>query len=51
MGKKMGYEDGTEVDLRTCPCCGKDVAREEMLFTLDCHGITFRLVCFDCYEN
>lgn len=51
MGKKMGYEDGTEVDIRTCPCCGKDVAREEMLFTRDCHGITFRLVCFDCYEK
>lgn len=51
MGKKMGYEDGTEADLRTCPCCGKDVTREEMLFTRDCHGITFRLVCFGCYEK
>lgn len=51
MRKKMGYEDGLEVDLRTCPCCGKDVTREEMQYTRDCHGITFRLVCFNCYEK
>ena len=31
--------------------CGKEVAREDMLFTHDCHGITYRLVCFDCYEK
>lgn len=23
----------------------------DMLFTHDCHGIAFRLVCFDCYEK
>lgn len=51
MRKKMGCEDGTEVDLRTCPCCGKDVTREEMQYTRDCHGIAFRLVCFNCYEK
>lgn len=51
MRKKMGYEDGTEVDLRTRPCCGKDVTREEMQYTRDCHGIAFRLVCFNCYEK
>ena len=22
-----------------------------MLFTHDCHGITYRLVCFECYEK
>lgn len=22
-----------------------------MLFTHDCHGIPFRLVCFDCYDR
>lgn len=22
-----------------------------MIFTRDCHGITFRLVCFDCYDK
>lgn len=47
----MGYEDDSEVDIRTCPCCGKDVEREEMQYTRDCHGIIFRLVCFDCYEK
>lgn len=40
-----------ERDIRTCPVCGKEVAREDMLFTHDCHGITYRLVCFDCYEK
>ena len=48
---KMEYEDGPEVDLRICPCCSKDVAREDMQYTRDCHGIIFRLVCFDCYEK
>jgi hypothetical protein len=22
-----------------------------MLFTHDCHGITFRLVCWECYQK
>lgn len=35
----------------TCKKCGKEFDREEMEFTRDCHGITFRLVCFDCYEK
>ena len=34
---------------RTCPVCGKEVDRDEMEFTRDCHGIPFRLVCWDCY--
>lgn len=38
-------------DLRTCPVCGKEVDRNYMMFTTDCHGIPFRLVCFDCYDN
>ena len=38
-------------DLRTCPTCGKKVEREGMDFTRDCHGITFRLVCMDCWER
>lgn len=37
--------------LRICPVCGKEVSREEMSFTRDCHGITFRLVCWDCYDK
>lgn len=35
----------------TCPVCGKAFKREDMIFTRDCHGITFRLVCFDCYDK
>ena len=35
----------------TCPVCAKEFQRENMIFTRDCHGITFRLVCFDCYDK
>ena len=35
----------------TCPNCGKDFHRDEMLFTRDCHGIPFRLVCHNCYDE
>ena len=38
-------------DIRLCPVCKKEVDREEMLFTHDCHGIPFRLVCIDCYDR
>lgn len=38
-------------DIRTCPVCGKEVDRREMSFTKDCHGIPYRLVCWDCYED
>lgn len=34
-----------------CPICGKQVDREEMSWTRDCHGITFRLVCGSCYDK
>ena len=40
-----------EKDVRVCPVCQKEVEREDMIFTRDCHGIAFRLVCFDCYEK
>ncbi len=40
-----------EKDLRICPECGREVERAEMDFTRDCHGITFRLLCLDCYEK
>lgn len=40
-----------EADIRMCPVCGKQVQRSDMNFTRDCHGITFRLVCFNCYEK
>lgn len=38
-------------DIRICPICGKEVEREDMAFTHDCHGIPYRLVCLDCYEE
>ena len=38
-------------DIRTCPVCGREVERNDMTFTKDCHGIPFRLVCYDCYDE
>ena len=38
-------------EIRTCSACGKPHYRQDMLFTHDCHGIPFRLVCPDCYEE
>ena len=35
----------------TCPICGKEFERDDMRFTRDCHGITYRLVCFDCWDE
>lgn len=58
MGMSFEVSDPEEVcdlmrgaDVRICPTCGKEVVRDDMLFTRDCHGIAFRLVCFDCYEK
>lgn len=39
------------MDTRICAICGKETERERMCFTHDCHGIPFRLVCFDCYDK
>lgn len=39
------------MDTRNCPVCGRDVDRSEMGFTRDCHGIVYRLVCWDCYDK
>ena len=38
-----------EKDVRICPVCEREVERSEMNFTKDCHGIPFRLVCWECY--
>ena len=38
-------------DLRKCPVCGKETDRLNMIFTTDCHGIPFRLVCWHCYDS
>ena len=37
------------MDERICPVCQKRTDRSDMTYTRDCHGITFRLVCVDCY--
>ena len=34
-----------------CPVCEKEFERNDMLWTHDCHGIAFRLVCYDCYDK
>lgn len=39
------------MDLRECPECGKMKPRSEMEFSRDCHGIPFRLLCFDCIST
>lgn len=44
-------EPREDEDLRECPYCGNLVPRVDMSFTYDCHGIPFRLVCYDCYEK
>lgn len=37
-------------DKRICPVCNRETNRIDMNFTRDCHGIPFRLVCYDCYD-
>ncbi|MCL2227698.1 MAG: hypothetical protein FWB97_08750 [Oscillospiraceae bacterium] len=37
-------------DIRACNHCLKGFEREEMLFTKDCQGISYRLVCHKCYD-
>ena len=39
------------MNTKICPVCKREHVREDMLFTHDCHGIPFRLVCYDCYEK
>lgn len=39
------------MDERMCPVCEKTVNRSDMTFTRDCHGIVYRLVCYDCYNK
>ena len=40
-----------EKDVRICPVCEKEVERADMNFTKDCHGIAFRLACFNYYRR
>lgn len=39
------------IDLRTCEECEKVCNRNEMLWSRDCRGIEFRLLCKDCWEE
>lgn len=43
-----GWEEVRKIE---CPVCKGEFLREDMTFTRDCHGITYRLVCFDCYDK
>jgi hypothetical protein len=38
-------------DKYVCPICGKEFEREDMIWSTDCHGIPFRLLCYDCYDK
>ena len=40
-----------EKDLRICPVCEREVERKDMNFSRDCHGISFRLLCWECLEK
>ena len=40
-----------ERDIRICKECEKEVDRHDMEFTRDCHGIRFRLVCYNCWQK
>lgn len=40
-----------EQRLIECPVCGREVPRADADFTKDCYGITFRLVCIECYKD
>ena len=35
----------------TCPVCGKEYDRNDMEFSKDCHGITYRLLCLSCLDK
>ena len=39
-----------DTDIRTCKNCEKEFDRNDMLFTVDCQGIPYRLVCYKCYD-
>lgn len=43
------YDDA--MYLKTCAICGKEVYKDELCLTHDCHGIPFRYVCPECYEK
>ena len=40
-----------EKDIRVCPVCEREVERSEMQVSKDCHGLRYRLLCWDCLEK
>lgn len=34
-----------------CPECNRVFDREDMMWSYDCHGILYRLLCPECYER
>ena len=45
------YMEEEEKDIRICNYCHRKVERSDMSFTYDCHGITMRLVCPECWKK
>ncbi len=38
-------------NMRECPVCKKMYPRSDMQFSVDCHGIPFRLLCYGCLNK
>lgn len=47
----MIYYHNDEETMYECPVCRIMHKREEMRYSHDCHGITYRLLCYDCYAK
>lgn len=47
----FGWDTQQDEEQIQCPICGKWFDRQDMDFSRDCHGITFRLLCYDCLEE
>lgn len=46
---RLYYEDGDYIC--KCPKCDHECKESEMCRSYDCHGIPYRLVCANCYEQ
>lgn len=42
------YSDRRKLE---CPLCEKMHRRDDMVWSHDCHGIPYRLVCMNCYDK
>ena len=45
------YCGDSKLNLKQCACCEGVFERNDMDFTRDCYGITYRLVCLNCWEK